>query len=82
MKETAIKCKNSGEEISSGYVVLGGDAYFTFEYEAYHYLVGALAEYLIEDADGQLRHPHQLDPQYFLDYCYDEDYLYWEDWSY
>lgn len=82
METKVIKDYNSREEITSGYVALGGDAYFTFEYEAYHYLVGALAEYLIEDADGHLRHPQQLDPQYFLDYCYDEDYLYWEDWSY
>ena len=82
METKVIKDYNSREEITSGYVALGGDAYFTFEYEAYHYLVGALAEYLIEDADGQLRHPQQLDPQYFLDYCYDEDHLYWEDWSY
>jgi len=82
MKETAIKCRRTGEEITSGYVALGGDAYFMLEEDAYDYLLGALADYLIEDADGKYRHPHELDYQYFLDYCYDEDYLYWEDWSY
>ena len=44
MKETAIKCKKTGEEISSGYVALGGDAYFMLEKDAYEYLLGAFAD--------------------------------------
>lgn len=82
MKETAIKCKKTGEEITSGYVALGGDAYFMLEEDAYEYLLGAFADYTIEDTDGEFKRATDLDYHSFVDWCYDNDYLYWEDWSY
>jgi len=81
MKTTAIKCNKSGEVISNGYVVMGGEVYYEYEHDAYRYLLEALSEYLIEDVDGEYRYAKDMDPQSFIDYCYDENYLYWEDWS-